>query len=188
MPPCGGDGQQGGLTTSPAAISRLLQQSLLGAKKVGWPESGYEPKASKSLHKEEVQDGDYEVYLENIVSRRLGDIHRPERLIFSRAGTSRFSEVPQGSGKRQGVSTVWTVTNPEGVLSGHRCPGHPSPQTHHLSPSVLGRLAPQRHIKSHLYGTHPDSSREGPKPGLPSELGQAGTRSNSEVCLPRRGL
>ena len=35
MPPCGGDGQQGGPRTGPAAISRLLQQPLLGAKKSG---------------------------------------------------------------------------------------------------------------------------------------------------------
>ena len=35
MPPCGGDGQQGGLRTNPTAISRLLQQPLLGAKKSG---------------------------------------------------------------------------------------------------------------------------------------------------------
>ena len=42
--------------------------------------------------------------------------------------TSRFSKVPQGSGRGQGVavqcSSIRTVTSPEGVLSGHRCPGH----------------------------------------------------------------
>ena len=57
-----------------------------------------------------------------------------------------------------------------------------------IQSSVLGRLAPQSHVKSHLSGTHPDSTREDPSPGLPSELGQVGARSGSEVCLPRRGL
>ena len=70
MPPCGGDGQQGGPRTGPTTISRLLEQPLLGAKKVGGPEAGYKPKASKSLFKEgEVQDGDYQVYPEGIISR-----------------------------------------------------------------------------------------------------------------------
>ena len=35
MPPCGGDGQQGGPRTGPATISRLLQQPLFGAKMSG---------------------------------------------------------------------------------------------------------------------------------------------------------
>ena len=43
-------------------------------------------------------------------------------------------QVPQGSSRGQGVSvqglTVRTVTSPEGVLPGHRCPGHPSPEAH----------------------------------------------------------
>ena len=58
-----------------------------------------------SLYKEgEVQDGDYQVYLESVVSRRLGNIHRPEGRVFPRSGTTRLSEVPQGSGRWQGVS------------------------------------------------------------------------------------
>ena len=40
MPPCGGDGQQGGPRTGPTTISRLLQQPLLGAIKFGGPEAG----------------------------------------------------------------------------------------------------------------------------------------------------
>ena len=112
-----------------------------------------QPKASKSLYKEgEVQDGDYQVYPECIVSSRLGEIHRPELLPHS--STSWFLEAPQDSGRGQGVpvqgSAFQTVTSPKGVLLGHRNPGHPIPQTHHLSSSVLGRLVPQSHIKSHL--------------------------------------
>ena len=85
------------------------------------------------------------------------------------------------SGKRCLQANAFrTVTGPKGVLS-----GNPSPQTHHLYSSVLGRLAPQSHVKSHLSGTHPDSTRESPGPGLPSELGQV---PDSEVCLPLRGL
>ena len=79
MPPCGGDAQQGGPRIGPATISRLLQQPLLGAKKVTEPEAGYKSKASESLYNErEVQDGDCHVYPESVVSRRLDNIHRPE--------------------------------------------------------------------------------------------------------------
>ena len=87
MPPCGGDGQQGSPRTGPATISRFLQQPLLGAKTVGGPEAGYKPKASKSIYIE-VQDGDYQVYLESVVSKRLGDIHQPEGCVFPHSGTS----------------------------------------------------------------------------------------------------
>ena len=38
-------------------------------------------------------------------------------------------------------STVWTVTDPKGVLSGHRSPGHPFPQTPHLSSSILRAMS-----------------------------------------------
>ena len=103
---------------------------------------GYKPKASKSLYKEEVQDGDNQVYPESVVSRRLGDINRPEGCVLPHSITYQFSEVPQDSGRGQGVpvqgSAFQTVTCPKGVLSGHRSPGHPIPQTHYLSSSVLG--------------------------------------------------
>ena len=79
-------------------------------------------------------------------------------------------------------------TSPKGGLLGHRSPRHPTPQTHYLSSSVFGPLIPQSHVKNHLSGTHPDSTRKSPSPGLPSELGQVGTCPDSKVCLPRRGL
>ena len=129
------DGQQGGPRSGPTTISRFLQQPLLGAKKVAGPEAGYKPKASKFLYKEgEVQNGDYQAYPESIVSRQLGDIHRPEGCVLPHSGTSRVSEVPQDSGKGQG-SAFRTVTSPKGILSGHRSPGHPTPQTHHRFPA-----------------------------------------------------
>ena len=122
MPPCGGDSQKEGPRTGSPTISSLLQQPLLGVKQVGGPETGYKPKASKSLYKEgEVQDGDYQVYREIVISRRLGDIHRPERCVLPQSGTSRLPEVPQDSGRGQGfpvqVSAFQTVTSPKGVLS-----------------------------------------------------------------------
>ena len=70
MPPCGGDGHQGGPRTGHATISRLLEQTLLGANSYSKLFLGYKSKASKSLYKEgEVQDGDYQVYPESVVSR-----------------------------------------------------------------------------------------------------------------------
>ena len=108
MPPCLGDGQQGDPRTGPTTVSRLLQQPLLGAKKVEGPEAGYKPKACKSLYKEgEVQDGDYQVYPESVISSRLGDIHRPEGCVhvLPHSSTSQIPEEPQDNGRGQRFSS-----------------------------------------------------------------------------------
>ena len=80
-----------GNRTGPATIASLLQQPFLGAKKVG-----YKPRASKSIYKEgEVKDGDYQVYLEGVISRQLGDIHRPEGSLLPHTGTSNYPKYPR---------------------------------------------------------------------------------------------
>ena len=187
------DGQQGGPRTSPATVSRLLQQPLLGPKKLG----GLRPVINLKPLNLFIKKEKFKMETTRSIRKALfpGDWVTSialEGQVFPHSDTSRISEVLQDSRRGQGVpvqsSVFQTVPSPKGILLGHRSPGHPAPQTHHLSSSVLGRLAPPSHVKSHLSGTHPDSTRESPSPGLPSELGQVGTHPDSEVCLPRRGL
>ena len=71
-----------------------------------------------------------------------------------------------------------------------RNPSHPLSDCHHPQGRVVGSQeswAPYSTNSLETRGTS-TSTRKCPSPGLPSDLGQVGTRPDSKVCLPRRGL
>ena len=136
MPPCGGDVQQGG---GPEA-NHNLKPLILFIKK-----EKFKMETTRSIRKA-LSPGEW------VTSIDLKDAY------FHIPVHPDFLKYLRGQGVSVRCLTVQTVISPEGVLSGHRCPGHPAPQTHHLSLSVLGRLAPQSHVKGHLSGTHRNST------------------------------
>ena len=128
------------------SFTRLLQPSFCSNEGVGVVASGnrsitFEPQGVEDT----VQDGDYPVHSVVSPQRGLDGLHRSQRCLSSDSNPSRFQEVSEGHGLREGLSVqgplLRAVHGYAGLHAGHDSGFGNSTQIRLLSSTLSGRLA-----------------------------------------------